>query len=83
MQEKALSNDSSLFLSGSVIDGYLANNLRGDARDGLGNWSEADIVAFLKTGRNSHSAAFGGMADVVANSTQYMTGKISLPWPST
>ncbi|AKN66728.1 c-type cytochrome [Herbaspirillum seropedicae] len=73
MQEKALSNDSSQFLSGGVIDGYLANNLRGDGRDGLGNWSEADIVAFLKTGRNSHSAAFGGMADVVANSTQYMT----------
>lgn len=75
MQEKALSNDSSLYLSGGVIDGFLANNLRGDARDGLGNWSEADIVAFLKTGRNSHSAAFGGMADVVAQSTQYMTGE--------
>jgi mono/diheme cytochrome c family protein len=73
MQEKALTDDSTQFLSGGVIDGYLANNLRGDARDGLGNWSEADIAAFLKTGRNSHSAAFGGMADVVANSTQHMT----------
>lgn len=73
MQEKALSNDSSLYLSGGVIDGYLANNLRGDARDGLGHWSQADIVAFLKTGRNSHSAAFGGMADVVAQSTQYLS----------
>ncbi|MFL9926501.1 cytochrome c [Herbaspirillum lusitanum] len=73
MQEKALTDDSTQFLSGGVIDGYLANNLRGDARDGLGTWSEADIVTFLKTGRNTHSAAFGGMADVVANSTQYLT----------
>ncbi|MBG7621603.1 cytochrome c [Herbaspirillum sp. AP02] len=73
MQEKALTDDSSQYLSGGVIDGFLANNLRGDARDGLGNWTEADIVAFLKTGRNSHSAAFGGMADVVAESTQHMT----------
>lgn len=73
MQEKALTDDSTQFLSGGVIDGFLANNLRSDARDGLGSWSEGDIVAFLKTGRNSHSAAFGGMADVVANSTQHMT----------
>lgn len=73
MQEKALTDDSTQFLSGGVVDGYLANNLRGDARDGLGNWSEQDIAVFLKTGRNSHSAAFGGMADVVANSTQHMT----------
>ncbi|MBB5391862.1 MULTISPECIES: cytochrome c [unclassified Herbaspirillum] len=73
MQEKALTDDSTQFLSGGVVEGYLANNLRGDARDGLGNWSEEDIAVFLKTGRNSHSAAFGGMADVVANSTQYMT----------
>ncbi|MCA1323198.1 c-type cytochrome [Herbaspirillum sp. alder98] len=73
MQEKALSDDSTQFLSGGVIDGYLASNLRADPRDGLGTWSEADIVAFLKTGRNSHSAAFGGMADVVANSTQHLS----------
>ena len=32
---------------------------------GLGSWSEADIVAFLKNGRNSKTAAFGGMAEVV------------------
>ncbi|WP_347559027.1 cytochrome c [Robbsia sp. KACC 23696] len=73
MEESALSDDGSTFLSGAVIDGYLAKNLRGDVNDGLGKWSEADIVAFLKGGRNSHSAAFGGMAEVVENSTQYMT----------
>ncbi|WP_034293522.1 cytochrome c [Herbaspirillum sp. RV1423] len=73
MQEKALSDDGAKFLSGGVIDGYLASNLRGDHRDGLGKWSEQEIVDFLKSGRNGHSAAFGGMAEVVSNSTQHFT----------
>lgn len=73
LQEKALSDTSSDFLSGAVIDGYLAKNLRGDVNDGLGKWSEGDIVAFLKGGRNDHSAAFGGMADVVQHSTQHVS----------
>ncbi|SDV46431.1 c-type cytochrome [Chitinasiproducens palmae] len=73
LQEKALGDDGRLFLSGGLIDGYLAKNLRGDPKDGLGSWSDEDIVAFLKGGRNAHSAAFGGMAEVVQDSTQYMT----------
>jgi len=72
LEEKSLTDDGKLFLSGGVVDGYLAKNLRGDRKDGLGNWSEADIVAFLKSGRTAHSAAFGGMADVVQDSTQHM-----------
>jgi alcohol dehydrogenase (quinone), cytochrome c subunit len=73
LQEKALTDDDSTFLSGGVIDGYVAKNLRGDAKDGLGGWSEADIVAFLKSGRTAHTAAFGGMAEVVQDSTQHMS----------
>lgn len=73
LEEKSLTDDGKLFLSGGVVDGYLAKNLRGDRKDGLGNWSEADIVAFLKSGRTAHSAAFGGMAEVVQNSTQHMS----------
>ncbi|WP_156116531.1 cytochrome c [Massilia sp. 9096] len=73
LQEKSLTDSSSDFLAGAIVDGYLANNLRGDVRDGLGAWSEQDIVQFLKSGRNGHSAAFGGMADVVANSTQHLS----------
>ncbi|OZI42642.1 alcohol dehydrogenase [Bordetella genomosp. 5] len=74
LQEKALTDaDGTAFLSGGVIEGWLAKNLRGDAKDGLGSWSQQDIVAFLKTGRNAHSAAFGGMAQVVADSTQHLS----------
>ncbi|HEY9271101.1 cytochrome c [Achromobacter sp.] len=74
LQEKALTEaDGSAFLSGGVVEGWLAKNLRGDAADGLGSWSQADIVAFLKSGRNGHSAAFGGMAQVVGDSTQHLS----------
>lgn len=74
LQEKAsTAADGSAFLSGAVIDHWLAKNLRGDMAGGLGTWTKEDIVAFLKTGRNSHAAAFGGMAQVVQDSTQYLT----------
>ncbi len=78
MQEKALSDDKgSDYLSGSnaPIDGWTASNLRGDNRDGLGRWSEEDLVQFLRTGRNNDTAAFGGMTDVVAHSLQYLDDK--------
>lgn len=74
LQEKALTDaDGSAFLSGGVVEGWLAKNLRGDATDGLGSWSKEDIATFLKSGRNGHSAAFGGMAQVVEESTQHLT----------
>lgn len=73
LQEKALTaKDGQDYLSGGLIDHYVASNLRGDALTGLGNWSEDDIVALLQTGRTSDVAAFGGMADVVTHSTQLM-----------
>ncbi|WP_409360413.1 c-type cytochrome [Burkholderia sp. Bp9004] len=72
LQEKVLADDGKMFLSGGVIDGYLAKNLRGDESDGLAKWTETDIVAFLKSGRTAHSAAFGSMAEVVQDSTQLM-----------
>jgi mono/diheme cytochrome c family protein len=75
LAEKALTaHDGNAYLAGgAVVDAYVATSLRGDAGTGLDGWSEAEIVQFLKTGRTAHSAAFGGMADVVAHSTQNMT----------
>ncbi|WP_114470429.1 c-type cytochrome [Pseudorhodoferax soli] len=73
LQEKATTDAGADFLSGAVLEGWLARSLRGDHRDGLGSWTEADIQALLKTGRNRHGATFGSMADVVAHSTQHMT----------
>ncbi|WP_347902993.1 cytochrome c [Pseudomonas purpurea] len=75
MQEKALSaGESSDFLSGSApLEGWIAKSLRGDHKDGLGSWSEEQLVQFLKTGRSDRSAVFGGMSDVVVHSMQYMS----------
>lgn len=75
LQEKALNNaDGSLFLSGGApIEGWVPKDLRGSSVTGLGRWQEQDIVQFLKTGRNDHTAAFGGMSEVVGHSMQYMS----------
>ena len=75
MQEKDLSaGDSSAFLSGSApLEGWIAKNLRGDHKDGLGSWNEEQLVQFLKTGRSDRSAVFGGMSDVIVHSMQYMS----------
>lgn len=72
LQESALDNRSPSFLAGgTVIDGWIVPSLRGEEDVGLGRWSVDDIATFLKTGRTNHAAVFGGMADVVAWSTQY------------
>lgn len=75
MQEKALSDgEGADYLSGGdPMEGWVAKNLRGDNKDGLGQWSEQELVTFLKTGRNSHTAVFGGMTDVVEHSLQYLS----------
>ncbi len=75
MQEKALTaQEGALYLSGGdAMEGWVGKNLRGDLRDGLGSWSEAQLVQFLSTGRTEHTAVFGAMSDVVTQSMQYMT----------
>lgn len=60
-------------LEGGVLEGWFASDLTGDKKTGLGNWSEQDIVDFLKAGTNAHSNAYGGMAEVVRLSTSKMT----------
>lgn len=61
------------FLQGGLLDNWFAPNLNGDARDGLADWTAADITEFLKTGRNTRTSASGAMSDVIAHSTSQMT----------
>jgi sulfur oxidation c-type cytochrome SoxX len=73
LNEKTLSNDASAqYLSGSALAGWYAKSLRQEAT-GLGDWQKQDIVQFLKTGRNDHTAAFGSMAEVVEHSSQHFS----------
>ncbi len=68
-----LGGEKSAYLQGGETDGFTAPNITGDKRFGLGDWTEDDIVTYLKTGRNYMTAATGPMAEVVQFSTQYMT----------
>ena len=71
--EKALDESGAPFLAGALLDGWYAPSLRQDHNTGLGRWSEAEIVQFLKTGRNHHAVVYGSMTEAFNNSTQFMS----------
>ena len=56
-------------LQGGTLQNWYAPSLAADLRSGLGSWSKADIVEFLKTGRNASTAAYGPMSEVITYST--------------
>ena len=60
-------------LHGGTLQDWYAPNLTGDVRSGLGSWSVDDITSFLKTGRNSHTTAYGAMSEVI----EFSTSKLS------
>jgi len=59
-------------MQGSVLQGWYAPNLTADSRVGLGDWSNEDIMLYLKTGRNRFDIASGPMADAITNSTSHL-----------
>ncbi|MGN6057597.1 MAG: c-type cytochrome [Sphingomicrobium sp.] len=58
---------------GAVIENWVAPDLTGNPRTGLGRWSAGDIVQYLRTGRNAHANASGLMGEVVAYSTSLLS----------
>jgi len=72
-QEKALNDSKRIYLSGAPLDNWSAADLTADSTFGLGRWTEADVLQFLKTGHSAGGTAFGSMIDVVNYSTQYLT----------
>jgi len=60
-------------LHGGKLDDWVAPDLTGNTRIGLGDWSVDDIAEFLGTGRNVHAAAGGAMADVISYSTSLLS----------
>ncbi len=60
--------------TGATISGWRAFNITPDTNAGIGGWSDDDIAQYLSTGvAHGHANAAGPMADVVQNSTQYMS----------
>jgi mono/diheme cytochrome c family protein len=71
-EEHGYTQDSSRYLTGGVTDHWSAPNLSGVRATGLGSWSEADIVGFLRTGHAAGRMAFGPMTQVVEESLQHL-----------
>jgi mono/diheme cytochrome c family protein len=66
------SKTSQPFHGGNAGSHWYAPGLGSNLRDGVGGWSVAEIVEYLKTGANAKSASAGPMSEVVMNSTQYL-----------
>ena len=62
-------------LHGGTLDNWVAPDLTGNARTGLGGWSLGDITEFLQTGRNFRAGAGGDMGEVVSYSTSLMNDR--------
>lgn len=60
-------------LLGGSVGAWFAPNITADPVNGIGTWSEDEIVAYLQTGRAVGKAqAAGPMAEAVEHSFQYM-----------
>jgi mono/diheme cytochrome c family protein len=74
-EKNFLGADKSHALQGGQIQNWFAPNITSDRKTGIGAWSEAEIVEYLKTGRNRHSGASALMSEVVTDSTSKMSDK--------
>ena len=62
------------YLAGEVIDGWLAPNLTASPISGIGAWTDADLIEYLRTGQAGNVVqAAGSMAKVVQHSTSHLT----------
>ncbi|MFG3452578.1 c-type cytochrome [Stutzerimonas stutzeri] len=59
------------FLTGSNLQSWMAPDITANSHTGIGRWSEAEIVRYLKTGANRFDMASGPMAEAVEHSTQH------------
>ena len=63
-------------LGGGVIDGWYAPNITPDGHQGIGGWSDAQVVTYLKTGAapgNQPGVAVGPMRQTIEESLSKMT----------
>ena len=60
-------------LAGGMVGPWYAPNISADAVSGIGKWTQAQLVEYLKTGRTTgKNQAAGPMAEAVQNSLQYL-----------
>jgi fructose 5-dehydrogenase cytochrome subunit len=70
----AFAEQSNLALSGAQLGAWRTPNITSDPVSGIGGWSEAELVRYLRTGSVPGKAqAAGGMAEAVQASLQHLT----------
>ncbi|MFJ1231368.1 c-type cytochrome [Yersinia proxima] len=68
-----MGEDTGKAFAGGMVGPWYAPNITSDAISGIGGWSNAQLVEYLKTGRvTGKNQAAGGMAEAVQNSLQYL-----------
>lgn len=65
--------DGKAFLAGGSLGAWYAPNITSDPVHGIGGWSEAELVQYLKTGRvHGKAQAAGPMAEAIEHSLQHL-----------
>lgn len=72
MAQSSVDDSSATYLTGGVVDGWSAPDLRGP-HSAAQKWSADDLALYLTTGRNRFSSATGEMAMAIEHSLQYMS----------
>ncbi|QHI97716.1 c-type cytochrome [Xylophilus rhododendri] len=67
-----MAEDHAAFLGGGPLGAWYAPNITPDARAGIGSWSDAELLQYLRTGHTEHAQAAGPMAEAVEKSFQHM-----------
>ncbi len=70
----AMAEKPRLLLGGGVAGAWQAPNITSDVNSGVGGWSEAELLAYLRSGQASGKAQAGGpMAEVIDNSLRHLS----------
>jgi mono/diheme cytochrome c family protein len=68
-----MAEDNSRFLGGASLGTWYAPNITSDAEAGVGRWSEAQIVAYLRDGAAHGAQAAGPMLEAIDKSLSQLT----------
>ena len=72
-RNQMMAEDSSQYLAGAHVDGWLAPNITSDKVSGIGGWSNEELVSYLKNGHAEGKGQAGGpMADAVEHSFSHL-----------
>lgn len=69
-----MGEETSKALSGGQVGAWFAPNITSDPVDGIGTWTQEDIVTYLHTGKlRGRAQAAGSMGEAVEHSFQYLS----------